>query len=77
MERHGAIFVKFLQFVAGEGARSQVIDLKRDPAIVRCKNNEGSLPHIEAIYEEKDLTKALNQENFGKLKNVYGHQEGI
>ena len=70
LERDGAIFVKFLQFVAGEGARSQVIDLKRDPAIVTCMKNEGPLPHIEAIYEEKDLTKALNQENYGKLKNI-------
>ena len=67
-EHEGIIFLSFLRFIFSQDITENVIQLRDDPAKTAFINSNLDMPRIEAVYEQKDLTKALNSTNFIDLK---------
>ena len=69
-EHEGIIFLSFLRFIFSQDITENVIQLRDDPAKTAFINSNLDMPRIEAVYEQKDLTKALNSTNFIDLKCI-------
>ena len=69
-EHEGIIFLSFLRFVSGDDITKYIVQLRKDPAKFSFEKRGQDMPTIEAVYEDKDLTRALNSTNFINLQCI-------